>query len=78
MRPAGDGKSVRLPARAVHRIEDGRGLQVTAVGSTIWITQAKDPRDVILARGQSFVLDRRGRAVVYALKDAAIVVGPAA
>jgi hypothetical protein len=36
-----------------------------------------DPRDIILTRGQSFILDRPGRAVVYALKDAAIVVGPA-
>jgi hypothetical protein len=36
-----------------------------------------DARDVILARGQSFVLDRKGRAVIYALKDAAIVIGPA-
>ena len=54
-----------------------KGLQVTAVSGTVWLTQAKDPRDIILTRGQSFILDRKGRAVVYALKDAAIVIGPA-
>lgn len=66
---------VRLPARCVHCVEDGKGLKITAVSGTVWITQACDRRDVILTRGQSFILDRQGRAVVYALKDAAIVVG---
>ncbi len=77
MKPALDIRPVRLPARAIHCIENGSGLEVTAVGGTVWITQSLDARDVILARGQSFVLDRSGRAVVYALKDAAIVIGPA-
>jgi len=77
MKPALGIKPLRLPARAVHCIEDGKGLEVTAVSGTVWITQAGDIRDVILARGRSFVLDRNGRAVLYALKDAAIVVAPA-
>jgi hypothetical protein len=72
-----DIKTVRLSARTIHCIEGGKGLQVTAVSGAVWVTQARDPRDVILTRGQSFILDRNGRAVVYALKDAAIVVGPA-
>jgi hypothetical protein len=77
MKPVLDIKPVRLSARTVHCIEGGKGLQITAVAGTVWLTQARDPRDVILTRGQSFILDRKGRAVVYALKDAAIVVGPA-
>ena len=77
MKPAFDIKPLRLPAQATHCIEDGKGLEVTAVSGTVWITQAGDIRDVILARGQSFVLDRQGRAVLYALKDAAIVVASA-
>jgi hypothetical protein len=77
MKPVLDIKPVRLPARAVHCIENGKGLQITATAGTIWLTQAGDDRDVILTRGRSFILDRNGRAVVYALKDAAIVVGPA-
>ena len=77
MKPAFDIRPLRLPARATHCIEDGKGLEVTAVSGTVWITQAGDIRDVILARGQSFVLDRNGRTVLYALKDAAVVVAPA-
>jgi DUF2917 family protein len=75
MPPAVDVGPVRLPARAIRRIEDGEGLEVTALSGTVWITQAGDTRDVILAGGQSFILDRNGRAIVYALRDATIVVG---
>jgi hypothetical protein len=76
MKPVLDIKPVRLAARTVHCIEDGKGLQVTAVAGAVWLTQDGDLRDVVLTRGQSFILDRQGRAVAYALKDAAIVVGP--
>jgi hypothetical protein len=77
MKPVRDINPVRLPARSVYRLDGAKGLQITAVSGTVWLTQAMDPRDIILTRGQSFILDRRGRAVVYALNDAAIVVGPA-
>lgn len=77
MKPVLDIKPVRLSARTVHCIEGGKGAQITAIAGTVWVTQTQDPRDVVLTRGQSFILDRKGRAVVYALKDAAIVVGPA-
>ena len=77
MKPVLDIKPVRLAARTVHSIEGGKGLQVTAVAGAVWLTQDGDLRDVVLTRGQSFILDRQGRAVLYALKDAAIVVAPA-
>jgi Protein of unknown function (DUF2917) len=77
MKPVRDINPVLLPARAIHTLDGAKGLQVTAVSGTVWLTQALDPRDIILTRGQTFILDRPGRAVIYALKDAAIVVGPA-
>ena len=72
-----DIRPIRLPARTVHRVEGGKGKQITSVAGVVWVTQAHDPRDIVLSRGQSFILDRKGLAVVYALKDAAIIVGPA-
>jgi hypothetical protein len=78
MKPVRDINPMRLPARTVLRLAGAKGLQVTAVSGTVWVTQANDPRDIILTRGQSFILDRKGRTIVFALKDAAaIVVGPA-
>ena len=76
MKPVRDINPVRLPAGCVHCVEGGKGFEITAVSGAVWITQACDRRDVILKRGQSFILDRHGRTVVYALKEAAIVVGP--
>lgn len=77
MKHALDIRPINLPATSVYRIEGGKGLQITSVAGTVWVTQAEDPRDIVLGRGHSFILDRRGLAVVYALGDASIVVGPA-
>jgi hypothetical protein len=68
---------IALAARAVHRIENGRGMRVSCIRGPTWVTQESDPRDLVLASGQSAVLDRGGVAVVYAFRDAVITVGPA-
>jgi hypothetical protein len=72
-----DIRPISLKARGVHRIANGRGLRITCFKGPVWVTQQGDERDIILAAGQSFVLDRKGAALVYALKDAAIHVGEA-
>lgn len=72
-----DLEPIALAARSVHRIDNARGLRVSCVRGAIWITQERDPRDLILASGQSVVLDRAGLAVVYAFKDAVITAGAA-
>ena len=68
-------RTIAIPARSLHRIEGGYGQLVTCLKGVAWITQANDARDIILSEGESFVLDRPGVSVVYALKDAAIIVG---
>lgn len=68
---------IALAARSVHRIENAQGTNVSCVRGATWVTQERDPRDVILAAGQSVVLDRPGLAIVYAFKDAVITVGAA-
>jgi hypothetical protein len=70
-----DLEPISLSARSLHRIESARGTQVTCVRGATWITQANDPRDLILGAGQSVVLDRPGLAVVYTFRDAVITVG---
>jgi hypothetical protein len=66
---------IAVAAQTVHRIEDGRGLMISCIRGPTWVTQEGDPRDIVLASGESVVLDRRGVAVVYAFQDALITVG---
>jgi hypothetical protein len=75
MRTLLDIKPIVLAKRSLHRIENGKGTEVFCLEGTVWITQEGDPRDIILGSAQAFALDRKGVAVVYALKDAAITVG---
>jgi hypothetical protein len=67
-------ETVKLPARTVHRLGNGPGAIVACRAGTVWITQANDPRDIVLVAGESFVLDRNGLALVMALKDAALTI----
>jgi len=70
-------QSIALAARCVHRIENAKGVEIACVRGATWVTQERDPRDLILAAGQSLVLDKAGLAVIYAFKDALITVGAA-
>lgn len=70
-------KPIRLPARSIQRLESAKGQQITCLGGVVWVTQANDNRDIILSKGQSFIIDRKGLTVVFALKEAAIAMGPA-
>jgi Protein of unknown function (DUF2917) len=72
-----DIKPVKLAARSIERIEGAKGQQITCLSGVVWVTQANDERDIVLNRGQTFIIDRSGLTVVMALKDAAISVGPA-
>jgi hypothetical protein len=70
-------ETITLAARCVHRIENAKGIEIACVRGATWVTQERDPDDLILAAGQSVVLDKAGLAVVYAFSDALITVGVA-
>ena len=76
MRHALEIQPTRLPARSVHPLENAKGQQITVLAGVVWLTQANDPRDLILGEGQSFVVERNGRTVLFALKDSAVTIGP--
>ena len=68
---------IALAVRCVHRIESARGMEVACVRGATWVTQERDPRDVVLLAGQSVVLETPGLALVYAFTDAVLTVGAA-
>jgi len=77
MKPVLEIRGFRLPVRSIHRLERAKGQQITCLDGVVWVTQADDNRDIILSKVQSFVVDRKGLAVIFALKEAAIAIGPA-
>jgi len=54
------------------RIVDGRDLLIHVWRGSVWITQERDQRDVVLEAGQSFRLDRNGTAFVKCWDDAVL------
>lgn len=62
--------AVHLQGDQHMRLRDARGWQVKSVNGTVWLTQEGDSRDIVLKKGQSFVLDRDGTALLSALHDA--------
>ncbi|KAB2911362.1 MAG: DUF2917 domain-containing protein [Hyphomicrobiaceae bacterium] len=76
MNQSPDIERIIVRARSVTRIEEGEGVAVTCCKGAIWITQANDARDVVLEAGESFVLDRPGLALVFAIADSAVILGP--
>ena len=66
-----------LAARTTHQLQDRAGARVVCLDGQVWITQHHDSRDIVLEAGDCFELDRPGLALVYALADAVVTVGPA-
>ena len=64
--------AVKLAERDTISVVDGKGARIAVTTGSVWITQERDPRDVLLRPGQSFTLDRDGTTIVEALIDAEI------
>jgi Protein of unknown function (DUF2917) len=63
---------VELRDNQTLRLDDAVGVAVACVRGALWITQHGDLRDVVLAPGQCFTLDRRGVALVSALEASSV------
>ena len=55
-----------LVGSEVLRLENARDLQVRVESGTVWVTQERDTRDVMLQAGESFRFDRKGVALMSA------------
>lgn len=48
---------------------DRPGVRIRCRSGRVWVTQAGDSRDYLLAAGQQVALRRRGRVVITALEE---------
>jgi hypothetical protein len=62
----------RLPRRGLLSIRGARGALLFVDRGQVWLTQERDPRDIVLATGSWFRLDREGTAVVQARREAMV------
>jgi hypothetical protein len=53
----------------IRRVHYPLGQRVECVTGALWVTQDGDPRDIVLAPGDSFDFDHRGDALISALDD---------
>jgi len=62
------GPTVSLPARQLFEVADASSARITCTAGCLWLTLDHDPRDVILAPGDSFETRDARRALLYALE----------
>jgi hypothetical protein len=67
-----DSPRIPLVAHGLARLPDASSTRIVCETGTVWITIDNDPRDIVLAPGQSFLVDRRAGVLVYALEDACV------
>ncbi|HUL92419.1 MAG TPA: DUF2917 domain-containing protein [Burkholderiales bacterium] len=65
---------VVLRAREMIRLEQAAGTQLRVRHGSVWITQCGDHKDYYLPENGAITLDRRGLALIHALKPAELIV----
>ena len=73
MRASSRPRITSLPRHVSLGLQRHAGDRIECVSGVVWVTQDGDLRDIVLNAGESFRLDRSGRALVSALADAGVV-----
>jgi uncharacterized protein YjiS (DUF1127 family) len=75
MQPGLDGIGILQIVRGKPlRLQDAAGRHLSVIDGTVWVTQQADPRDPVIAAGETFRFDRDGLALVTPLGGPAQVV----
>ncbi|HUJ86295.1 MAG TPA: DUF2917 domain-containing protein [Burkholderiales bacterium] len=56
------------------KVRDGAGSTVCCRSGTLWVTEERRPRDVLLSPGGCHLLSQRGVALVQALGEADVAI----
>lgn len=56
------------------KLEGAVGARISSRRGSVWITQDGDIRDIVLERGDTFVIEREGPSIVQALEPAELAI----
>lgn len=65
--------SISLHKGEIHRIHHGLGQRIEALNGCLWITIDNDLRDIFIAAGEGFTVDRGGDTLISAMADSSFV-----
>ena len=68
------GTVINLAQRQAITLADARGTTLRVTRGTLWLTQEKDPRDIVLRAGDSWVVERDGATVIESQDDALLCI----
>ena len=71
---AGYTKVWDLSAGELVRLDGARGTTLRVTRGRLWITLENDPRDIVLAAGDSYTIDRGGLTLIEAQDVSAVCV----
>ena len=66
--------SISLRKCEIHRIRNGLGQRIETLGGCLWVTIDNDVRDIFVAAGEGFRIDRGGDTLISAMADSRFVV----
>lgn len=65
--------SISLHKGEIHRIHHGLGQRIEALNGCLWVTIDNDLRDIFIAAGEGFTVDRGGDTLISAMADSSFV-----
>jgi Protein of unknown function (DUF2917) len=66
--------AITLRKGDIHRLRDGLGQRIEALQGCLWVTIDNDLRDIFVAPGEGFSIDRVGDTLISALADSSYLV----
>jgi hypothetical protein len=69
-----NNRMLNLGSGDLLELADARGTTLRVTRGTLWVTQERDRRDVVLSAGDTWTIERHGLTVGEAQGDAAVVV----
>lgn len=63
---------VCMKPKQLLKVRGGVGHTIVCHSGSVWVTQERDRRDIVVGAGESFALDRSGLALVQAFEQSAI------